>query len=73
MQIDRQTLNLAAAVLCGVGSISALADGLASGGLANRASRASILSGLFGTIGSIAWAVAAFQDRQESRGESQLA
>jgi hypothetical protein len=32
-----------------------------------------MLSGLFGTIGSLAWAVAAFQDRQESRGEQHLA
>ena len=65
---DRQTLNLLAAVLCGVGSLAALADGLSSGGFGNRASRAGVLSGLFGTIGSIAWAVSAFQDRQEARG-----
>lgn len=73
MQTDRQTLNLVAAVLCGVGSLAALADGLSSGGFGNRASRAGILSGIFGTIGSLAWAVAAYQDRQEARGESQLA
>lgn len=70
--LDRQTLNLAAAVLCGVGSLAALADGL-SGGLGNRASRASLLSGVFGTVGSIAWAVSAYQDRQESRGETHIA
>lgn len=70
---DRQTLNLVAAVLCGVGSLAALIDGWSSGGLGNRTSRAGILSGLFGTVGSIAWAVSAFQDRQESRGETDLA
>ncbi len=73
MPIDRQTLNLAAAVLCGVGSLAALADGMSSGGFGNRASRAGILSASFGTIGSIVWAIAAFQDRQESRGETHLA
>ncbi len=70
VQTDRQTLNLVAAVLCGVGSLAALADGLSSGGFGNRTSRAGILSGLFGTIGSIAWALAAYQDRQESRAET---
>ena len=73
MPTDRQTLNLVAAVLCGVGSLAALVDGLSSGGLGNRASRAGILSALFGTIGSVAWAISAFQDRQESRGEINLA
>ncbi len=73
MPTDRQTLNLVAAVLCGIGSLAALVDGLSSGGFGNRASRAGILSGLFGTIGSVAWAVSAFQDRQESRGETHLA
>lgn len=72
MQTDRQTLNLIAALLCGVGSLAALIDGLASGGL-RRGSRASVLSGLFGTIGSVAWAVSAYQDRQEARGETHLA
>lgn len=72
MQADRQTLNLAAAVLCGIGSLAALADGL-SGGAGNRASRTSLLSGLFGIIGSIAWAMSAYQDREESRGETDLA
>lgn len=73
MPTDRQTLNLVAAVLCGIGSLAALVDGLSSGGFGNRASRAGVLSGLFGTIGSVAWAVSAFQDRQESRGETHLA
>lgn len=53
--------------------MAALIDGWSSGGLGNRSSRAGILSGVFGTIGSIAWAVSAFQDRQESRGESTVA
>ena len=73
VQTDRQTLNLAAAVLCGVGSLAALVDGLSSGGFGNRVSRAGIMSGLFGTIGSVAWALSAYQDLQESRGESRLA
>lgn len=73
MPTDRQTLNLVAAVLCGVGSLAALVDGLSSGGFGNRASRAGVLSGLFGTIGSVAWAVSAFQDRRESRGDVDLA
>ncbi len=73
VQTDRETLNLVAAVLCGVGSLAALADGLTSGGFGSRASRAGILSGLFGTIGSMAWALAAFQDRQESRAETKPA
>jgi len=70
---DRQTLNLVAAVLCGVGSLAALIDGLASGGFRNRSARAGILSGLFGTVGSVAWAVSAYQDRRESRGDTDLA
>jgi hypothetical protein len=65
---DRQTLNLLAAVLCGSGSLAALADGLASGGLRIPGGRASVGSGVFGTIGSVAWAISAYQDRQESRG-----
>lgn len=71
MSTDRQTLNLAAAVLCGVGSFAALIDGL--GSLRSSGARASVLSGVFGTIGSVAWAVSAYQDRQESRGEPRLA
>ena len=67
MSFDRQTLNLVAALLCGIGSLAALADGLSSGGWRNSTSRAGVLSGVFGTIGSVAWAVSAYQDRQESR------
>ena len=73
VQADRQTLNFAAAVICGVGSFAALIDGLSSDISGNRASRASLVSGLLGTIGSIAWAVSAYQDRQESRGETNIA
>lgn len=73
MRPDRQTLNFAAAVLCGVGSLAALVDGWSSGGLGRRGSRASIMSGLFGTIGSVAWAVAAYQDLRESRVEPTIA
>ena len=73
MCTDRQTLNFVAALLCGVGSLAALADGMSSGGLGGRASLTGVLSGLFGTIGSIAWAVSAYQDLQEARGETDLA
>lgn len=69
MNLDRQTLNLVAALLCGIGGLAALVDGLSSGGWRSGTSRAGVLSGLFATIGSIAWAVAAYQDRQESRSE----
>lgn len=68
MSTDRHTLNFVAAVLCGVGSIAALSDGLASGGW-RRGARASVLSGIFGTIGSIAWAASAYQDLQAARAD----
>ncbi len=71
--IDRQTLTVIAALLCGLGSATAFVDGIRSGGLHTPNARASVLSGLFGTIGSIAWAASAFQDRQESRAEPDLA
>ena len=66
---DRQTLNLLAAILCGIGSAAALFDGLRAGGFRTPGARASVLSGLFGTIGSIAWAASAYQDRQQAHAD----
>ena len=56
MKTDGKTLNLIAAVLCGIGSLTALiaAD-----------SRSARLSGFFGLIGSFAWAASAYQDVAE--------
>jgi hypothetical protein len=53
MTTDGKTLNLLAAVLCGIGSLAALvaAD-----------SRSAKMSGFFGLIGSFAWAASAYQD-----------
>jgi hypothetical protein len=60
---DRNTLNLAAAVLCGIGSFVALLSALFTRG---RRDRAALLSGLLGTIGSAAWAMAAYDDMLEA-------
>jgi hypothetical protein len=54
--MDRQTLNLIAATLCGVGSFAALLEA--------RSFR-SVASSLFGLIGSAAWAASAYQDYAE--------
>ena len=64
MSLDRQTLNLAAAALSLVGSLAALIDGITSGGWRSATSRASLVSGLFGTVGSAAWVVSAYQELQ---------
>ena len=66
---DRRTLNLLAAILCGIGSVAALVDGLRAGGFRTPGSRASVMSGLFGTIGSIAWAASAQQDRRQAHAD----
>jgi hypothetical protein len=60
MKTDGKTLNLIAAVLCGIGSLTALiaAD-----------SRSARLSGFFGLIGSFAWAASAYQDVAEAGNE----
>lgn len=65
VNVDRRDLNLIAAVLCGVGSLAALVDGMS--GWRRHGARASVLSGLFGTIGSVAWALSAHQDREAAR------
>jgi hypothetical protein len=56
--MDRQTLNLLAAVLCGVGSIATLLEA--------RSAR-SVASGLFGLAGSVAWAASAYREYSERR------
>ena len=60
--MDRNRLNLAAAVLCGIGSLASLLGALTS---RNR-DRGALLSGLLGTIGSASWAAAAYQDVLEA-------
>ena len=60
--MDRNRLNLAAALLCGIGSLASLFGALTS---RNR-DRGALLSGLLGTIGSVAWAAAAYQDMLEA-------
>lgn len=60
--MNQRVLNLVAAVLCGIGSIATLLEALAS----DEPKRAQVLSGVFGTIGSIAWAASAYQDLAES-------
>lgn len=62
MDLDQRTLNLAAAVLCGVGSVIALLSALFG---RNRGSGA-VLPALLGTVGSAAWAMSAVQDLQEA-------
>lgn len=54
--MDRQTLNLIAAVLCGVGSLATLLE---------ARSMRSIASGLFGVAGSTAWAASAYREYAE--------
>lgn len=61
MDLDQRTLNLAAASLCGIGSVIALLSALFG---RNRGSGA-VLPSLLGTIGSAAWAMSALQDLQE--------
>lgn len=73
MSTDRYTLNFVAALLCGVGSLAALVDGLSGGGWRRGGTRVSILSGLLGTIGSAAWACSAYQDLQAARADADSA
>ncbi len=58
MELDRRTLNLAAPVLCTIGSLVALLAAL----FGRDTSRSAKLSALLGTVGSAAWAMAAYQD-----------
>lgn len=61
MDIDKRTLNVAAALLCGIGSGVSLLSALFG---RNRGSGA-VLPSLLGLIGAAAWAVASIQDIEE--------
>lgn len=58
MNIDSKTLNLAAPVLCTMGSLVALLSLLRRG----PRTMGTLLSGVFGLFGSAAWAMSAYQD-----------
>lgn len=58
MAIDRRTLDLAAPMLCTVGSLVALVTALFSRGKNTSA----LLSAVLGTVGSAAWTMAALDD-----------
>ena len=60
--MDRIRLKLAAAVLCGIGSLASLLGAL------GKRERGAVLSCLLGTIGSAAWAAAAYQDMLDDEG-----
>jgi len=61
--MDRKRLNLVAAVASSIGSLAALFGVLTS----RSRDRGALLSSLLGTIGTIAWAAAAYQDLLDSR------
>lgn len=61
MQLDQRTLNLAAAVLCGIGA----GVGLMSALFGRNRGTGAVLPSLFGLIGSAAWAMSAAQDLQD--------
>ncbi len=61
MDLDRRTLNLAAAGLCGIGSVIGLLSTLFG---RNRGS--AVLPSLLATVGSAAWVMSALQDVQEA-------
>ncbi len=61
MDLDKRTLNLAAAVLCGLGSGVALLSALFG---RSRGSGA-VLPSLLGAVGSAAWAMSALADLQD--------
>jgi hypothetical protein len=65
MAIEKDTLNMAAPVLCTIGSFVALLAAVFSRGK----NRSAVMSALFGTIGSAAWAMSSLQDAQERRDE----
>ena len=67
MSTDPRTLNLLAAVLCGIGSLATLITALSAGRPRRAADTATVLSGLFGTIGSAAWAASAYDDLRAAR------
>lgn len=57
MTIDRSTLNLAAPVLCTLGSLVALVAALRG-----PRNSANLLSSVLGLVGSAAWAMSALDD-----------
>jgi hypothetical protein len=61
MQLDQRTLNLAAAVLCGIGA----GVGLMSALFGRNRGNGAVLPSLLGVIGSAAWAMSAVQDLQD--------
>jgi hypothetical protein len=65
MPLDTRTLNLAAAVLCGVGS----GIGLCSALFGRNRGNGVVLPSLLGLVGSAAWAVSALQDLQADDSE----
>ncbi|MEZ5217354.1 MAG: hypothetical protein R2705_19665 [Ilumatobacteraceae bacterium] len=67
MSTDHRKLNLAAAVLCGLGSLAALVPSLLTGRPRDAAARAAAFSALFGVIGSAAWAASAYQDLEAAK------
>ncbi|MDJ0767922.1 MAG: hypothetical protein QNJ12_03980 [Ilumatobacter sp.] len=64
--MDRNELNFAAAVLCGIGSFAALVSAVLSSGPRKAVTRADFLSALFGLVGSIAWAASARDDMRDA-------
>ena len=66
MDLDKRTLNLAAAVLCGLGSGIALLSALFG---RNRGGGA-VLPSLLGVVGSAAWAMSAMEDLNESAADA---
>ena len=58
MELDQRTLNLAAAVLCGLGSGISLLSALFGRGRGSG----SVVPSLLGVIGSAAWAMSAYAD-----------
>lgn len=65
VNLDRRTLDLAAPVLCTLASLVSLLAAMRKG---NRTAGA-VLSGVFGVVGSAAWALAALDDRAQSDAE----
>ncbi len=65
MKTDRASLDLAAPLLCTIGSLIALLAALFGSGR----TKSSVLSALLGTIGSAAWLAAALDAQQESLGD----
>jgi hypothetical protein len=58
MDLDRRTLDLAAASLCGIGSAISLLSALFGRNRGNGA----VLPSLLGAVGSVAWAMSALRD-----------